>query len=137
MNTARLNDMVPQRDIRRENQYSTGMPKTHKHHTKPGVKLLAQTHICINSHFWVSALQTLSHTTPGPILTAKFFLPFHFVVQEGGLLEEVCDLAALLVLLRGSKHTELRLLRQELADGMNRKHYLLHAAVVPHNLHVT
>lgn len=38
---------------------------------------------------------------------AKLFLPFHLVVEEGGLLEEVCDFAALLVLLRGGEHSKL------------------------------
>lgn len=67
-------------------------------------------------------------------LTPQLLLPLHLSVQERRLLKEVRDLWPLLVLLRGVEDSELWLLGEKLADGMNRKHDLLHAAVLTHNL---
>lgn len=69
------------------------------------------------------------------VLTAELALPLHLVVQEGGLVKEVAHFAALLVLLGGGEEPVLGLLCQELADAGHREHNLLHAAVLPHNLH--
>lgn len=69
------------------------------------------------------------------VLTPQLLLPLHLPVQEGCLFKEVRDLRSLLVLLGGVKHSELRLLGQKLTNGMNRKHDLLHAAVLTNNLH--
>lgn len=68
------------------------------------------------------------------LLTPQLLLPLHLSVQEGGLLEEVRHLGALLVLLRGVEDSEFRLLGQKLADGVDRKHDLLHAAVLTNDL---
>lgn len=40
-------------------------------------------------------------------LTPQLLLPLHLAVQEGGLIKEVRDLGALLVLLSGVEHSEL------------------------------
>lgn len=55
-------------------------------------------------------------------------------MQEGRLVEEITDFAALLVLLRGGEEPVLGLLGEELADARHREDYLLHAAVQAHNL---
>lgn len=67
-------------------------------------------------------------------LTAQFLLPFHLVVEEGRLVEEITDFAALLILLRGGKEPVLGLLGEELADARHGEDYLLHASVQAHNL---
>lgn len=67
-------------------------------------------------------------------LTAQFLLPFHLVVKEGRLVEEITDFAALLVLLRGGEEPVLCLFGEELADARHREDYLLHASVQTHNL---
>lgn len=67
-------------------------------------------------------------------LTPQLLLPLHLSVQEGGLFKEVRDLGALLVLLGGVEHAELGVLSEKLTDGMDRKHDLLHAAVLSHDL---
>lgn len=119
MKTARLKEMVPHRDILLENQYNTGIPETSTNtllqddkHANVKIKC-----VCV----WV--------------LTPQLLLPLHLSVQEGRLFKEVCDLWPLLVLLGGVEHSDLRLLRQKLTDGMNRKHDLLHAAVIADDLH--
>lgn len=68
------------------------------------------------------------------VLTPQLLLPLHLSVQEGGLFKKLCDLWPLLVLLGGVEDSDLGLLGQKLTDGMNRKHDLLHAAVLAHNL---
>ena len=50
------------------------------------------------------------------------------------LLEEVVDLAALVVPLGGGEHPDLGLQGQVLTDVGHGEHQLLHAAVVTHNL---
>ncbi len=67
-------------------------------------------------------------------LTADLLLPPHLIVQVVKLLEEVVDLAALVVSLGGGEHTHLGLRGEVLADAGDRKHYLLHGAVMSHNL---
>lgn len=92
-----------------------------------------------------SVQQELSHSPSrnvpqfGPVwlclaLTAQLLLPLHLVVQEGGLVEEVADFAALLVLLRGGEEPVLGLLGEELTDPRHGEDDLLHAPVQPHNL---
>lgn len=67
-------------------------------------------------------------------LTADLLLPPHLIVEVVKLLEEVVDLAALVVSLGGGEHTHLGLLSEVLADVGDWKHDLLHGAVVTHNL---
>lgn len=67
-------------------------------------------------------------------LTADFLLPAHLVVEVIKLLEEVVDLAALVVTFRAGEDAHLRLHGQVLADVGHREHQLLHAAVVTHDL---
>jgi len=67
-------------------------------------------------------------------LTAQFLLPLHLVVEEGRLVEEITDFAALLILLRRGEESVLGLLGEELADARHWEDYLLHAAVQAHNL---
>lgn len=50
------------------------------------------------------------------------------------MLEEVVNLAALVVSLSGGEHTHLGLFCEVLADVGHWKHYLLHSAIVTHNL---
>lgn len=67
-------------------------------------------------------------------LTAQFLLPFHLVVEEGRLVEEVADFAALLVLFRGGEQPVLGLPGDEFADAGHGEDDLLHAPVQAHNL---
>lgn len=67
-------------------------------------------------------------------LTADLLLPAHLIVEVVKLLEEVVDLAALVVPLGGVKHAALGLLGQILANVWDGKYNLLHGAVVAHNL---
>lgn len=67
-------------------------------------------------------------------LTADLLLPPHLVVEVVELLEEVVNLAALVVSLGGGEHAHHGLLREVLADVGDRKHDLLHGAVVTHDL---
>lgn len=55
-------------------------------------------------------------------------------MEEGGLVEEITDFAALLVLLRRGEEPVLGLLGEELTDARHREDYLLHASVQAHNL---
>lgn len=68
------------------------------------------------------------------ILTPDFLLPLHLVVQVLCLLEEVIDLAALLISLGGVEHTALGLACEELADVGHGEDNLLHRPVVADNL---
>ena len=67
-------------------------------------------------------------------LTADLLLPAHLIVEVVELLEEVVDLAALVVPLGGGEHPHLGLQGQVLTDVGDGEHKLLHAAVVTHNL---
>lgn len=49
-------------------------------------------------------------------------------------MEEVVHLAALVVPLRGGEHTHLGLFCEVLTDVGDWEHYLLHGAIVTHNL---
>lgn len=70
-----------------------------------------------------------------PLLpTSELLLPVHLVEEVLCSQEEVVDLAALLVSLRRVVDSQLRLRGQELADVGHREHYLLHGAVLAHNL---
>ena len=66
--------------------------------------------------------------------TADLLLPAHLVVEVVELLEEVVDLAALVIPLSGGEHPHLGLQGQVLTDVGDREHQLLHAAVMTHNL---
>lgn len=67
-------------------------------------------------------------------LTADHLLPPHLVVEVVELLEEVVHLAALVVSFGGGEHAVLGFLGEVLTDVWHRKHNLLHAAIVTHNL---
>lgn len=88
----------------------------------------------------VLEIRVLHESTPPPQqtlrlpLTAELLLPVHLVEEVLGPQEEVVDLAALLVPLRGVVDSQLGLGRQELADVGHWEHNLLHGAVLTHNL---
>lgn len=67
--------------------------------------------------------------------TSQLLLPVHLIEEVLRLEEEVVDLAALLVPLRGVVDAQLGLLGEELADAGHGEHDLLHGAVRPDNLH--
>ena len=67
-------------------------------------------------------------------LTAYLLLPAHLIIEVVKLREEIVDLAALVIPLGCSEHARLGLLCQVLTDVGHWKHYLLHGAVVTHNL---
>lgn len=69
--------------------------------------------------------------------TSQLLLPVHLVEEVLGAQEEVIDLAALLVALRGVVHPQLGLVGEELTDVGHGEDYLLHGAIQPHNLDTT
>lgn len=66
--------------------------------------------------------------------TSQFLLPVHLIEEVLRAQEEVIDFAALFVSLRGVVHTQLGLLREELADVGHGEDDLLHGAVQAHDL---
>lgn len=66
--------------------------------------------------------------------TSQFLLPVHLIEEVLRAQEEVVDFAALFVLLCGVVHTQLGLLREELADVGHGEDNLLHGAVQAHDL---
>lgn len=72
--------------------------------------------------------------TRGLLSTSQFLLPVHLIEEVLGAQEEVVDFAALLVSLRGVVHSQLGLLREELADVGHGEDDLLHGAIQPHDL---
>ena len=65
-----------------------------------------------------------------PGLLPEFALPLHLIPHGVDRIEEIGDLAILLVLLRGQKYALLGFLGQILAYGGHGKHNLLHGAVL-------
>lgn len=84
-----------------------------------------------NSGTLVSALFL---SPPIQRLTADLLLPPHLIVEVVKLLEEVVDLAPLVIPLCAGEDANLGLLSQVFADVGDGKHNLLHGAVVTHNL---
>lgn len=70
----------------------------------------------------------------GQSLTADFLLPPHLIVEVLELLEEVVDLAALVVPLSGAEDPRLGLLSQVLAYVGHGEDYLFHGTVMADDL---
>lgn len=68
------------------------------------------------------------------ISTSELLLPVHLIEEVLCSQEEVVDFAALLVSFRGVVDSQLGLRGQELTDVWHREHYLLHGAILAHNL---
>lgn len=66
--------------------------------------------------------------------TSQLLLPVHLIKKVFCSQEEVINLAALLVSLSCVVDPQLRLRGQELTDVGYGKHYLLHGAILTHNL---
>lgn len=69
-------------------------------------------------------------------LTSKFLLPVHFIKEVLGAQEEVIDLAALLIPLRGIIYSQFWFLRQEFTDAGHREDNLFHRSVQSDDLSV-
>lgn len=72
--------------------------------------------------------------TRGLLSTSQFLLPVHLIEEVLRAQKEVIDFATLFVTLCGVVHTQLGLLREELADVGHGEDDLLHSAVQAHDL---
>lgn len=128
--------MLPQREIWRENQNrALFSAQTETEHTDTQGYCRPSYLLWSNNKPYAPGPWSQRSTRAGRLwLTADLLLPPHLIVEVVKLLEEVVDLAALVVSLCGGEHTHLGLLGQVLADVGYWKHDLLHGAIMTHNL---
>lgn len=119
--------MLPHREIFRENQNrALFSAQTGNGNSSSGITTVG--------HSYPPCSRRRHHRLSTQRLTADLLLPPHLVVEVVKLLEEVVDLAALVVSLGGGEDADLGLLGQVFADAGDGKHDLLHGAVVTHDL---